>query len=65
MRVLNGESLINDASGLVAFKFAAAAAVTGAFSMGDAAPRRSQDATCSAPDRRISTAHPRGEGAGR
>ena len=35
--VLNGESLINDASGLVAFKFAVAAAVTGAFSMGDAA----------------------------
>lgn len=35
--VLNGESLINDASGLVAFKFAVAAAVTGAFSMGHAA----------------------------
>src|SRR6266700_1938879 len=29
--ILNGESLINDASGLVAFKFAVAAAVTGAF----------------------------------
>ncbi len=35
--VLNGESLINDASGLVAFKFAVAAAITGAFSMSDAA----------------------------
>ena len=34
--VLNGESLINDASGLVAFKFAVAAVVTGAFSVGDA-----------------------------
>src|SRR5262249_23918957 len=30
--ILNGQSLINDASGLVAFKFAVAAAVTGAFS---------------------------------
>ena len=30
--ILNGESLINDASGLVAFKFAVAAVVTGAFS---------------------------------
>ena len=29
--ILNGESLINDASGLVAFKFAVVAAVTGAF----------------------------------
>ncbi len=35
--VLNGESLINDASGLVAFKFAVAAVVTGAFSVTDAA----------------------------
>ena len=34
--VLNGESLINDASGLVAFKFAVAAVVTGAFSLGEA-----------------------------
>ncbi|TMG86166.1 MAG: Na+/H+ antiporter [Betaproteobacteria bacterium] len=35
--ILKGESLINDASGLVAFKFAAAAVVTGAFSWSDAA----------------------------
>jgi CPA1 family monovalent cation:H+ antiporter len=35
--VLNGESLINDASGLVAFKFAVAAVVTGAFSFAEAA----------------------------
>jgi len=35
--ILNGESLINDASGLVAFKFAAAAAATGAFSFMEAA----------------------------
>jgi CPA1 family monovalent cation:H+ antiporter len=35
--VLSGESLINDASGLVAFKFAVAAVVTGAFSLGQAA----------------------------
>jgi len=34
--VLKGESLINDASGLVAFKFAIAAAATGAFSWNDA-----------------------------
>jgi monovalent cation/hydrogen antiporter len=34
--IIKGESLINDASGLVAFKFAVAAAVTGAFSWGDA-----------------------------
>ncbi len=33
--ILNGESLINDASGLVAFKFAVAAAVTGVFNWGD------------------------------
>src|SRR6266550_6937618 len=31
--VVNGESLINDASGLVAFKFAVAAAATGTFSL--------------------------------
>jgi monovalent cation/hydrogen antiporter len=35
--ILNGESLINDASGLVAFKFAVAAAATGAFSLTAAA----------------------------
>lgn len=35
--ILDGESLINDASGLVAFKFAAAALATGAFSWSDAA----------------------------
>lgn len=34
--ILSGESLINDASGLVAFQFAAAAAVTGTFSIVDA-----------------------------
>src|SRR6266850_1797695 len=34
--VVNGESLINDASGLVAFKFAVAAAATGTFSLIDA-----------------------------
>ena len=34
--ILNGESLINDASGLVAFKFAVVAAATGAFSLGTA-----------------------------
>ena len=34
--ILNGESLINDASGLVAFKFAVAAVATGAFSLGSA-----------------------------
>jgi CPA1 family monovalent cation:H+ antiporter len=34
--ILNGESLINDASGLVAFKFAVAAVATGAFSWMDA-----------------------------
>lgn len=34
--ILNGESLINDASGLVAFKFAVAALATGAFSLWDA-----------------------------
>lgn len=35
--VLSGESLINDASGLVAFKFAVAAVVTSTFSFTDAA----------------------------
>ena len=35
--ILDGESLINDASGLVAFKFAVAAAATGIFSWSDAA----------------------------
>jgi CPA1 family monovalent cation:H+ antiporter len=34
--ILNGESLINDASGLVAFKFAVAAMATGAFSLWEA-----------------------------
>lgn len=34
--ILNGESLINDASGLVAFKFAVAAVATGAFSLWEA-----------------------------
>lgn len=33
MRLLEGESLMNDASGLVAFKFAVAATVTGVFSL--------------------------------
>ncbi|WP_261807704.1 Na+/H+ antiporter [Paenibacillus sp. N3.4] len=33
MRLLEGEALMNDASGLVAFKFAMAAAVTGVFSL--------------------------------
>lgn len=36
MAVLEGESLFNDASGLVAFRFAVAAALTGAFSLGQA-----------------------------
>lgn len=35
-RLLEGESLMNDASGLVAFKFAIAAAVTGVFSLWNA-----------------------------
>ncbi len=34
--VTEGESLVNDATGLVLYKFAVAAAMTGAFSMGDA-----------------------------
>ncbi|WP_058302829.1 Na+/H+ antiporter [Gorillibacterium timonense] len=36
-RILEGEALMNDASGLVAFKFAVAAAVTGTFSLPKAA----------------------------
>lgn len=34
--ILEGESLVNDASGLVLYKFAVAAVLTGAFSMADA-----------------------------
>ncbi|AHF93849.1 sodium:proton antiporter [Opitutaceae bacterium TAV5] len=37
MHILQGESLLNDASGLVAFKFALAAALTGTFSLKAAA----------------------------
>jgi Na+/H+ antiporter len=37
MHMLEGEALINDASGLVAFRFALAAALTGTFSWADAA----------------------------
>ncbi len=36
MRILQGESLLNDASGLVCFRFAVAAAMTGSFSIGSA-----------------------------
>ena len=36
MHVLEGESLLNDASGLVCFRFAVAAAMTGAFSLAQA-----------------------------
>jgi CPA1 family monovalent cation:H+ antiporter len=36
MRLLEGESLLNDASGLVSFRFAVAAAVTGSFSLAQA-----------------------------
>lgn len=36
MHVLEGESLLNDASGLVCFQFAVAAAMTGMFSLGSA-----------------------------
>lgn len=36
LHLLEGESLMNDASGLVAFKFAIAATVTGIFSLGEA-----------------------------
>ncbi len=35
--LLEGESLLNDASGLVVFRFAVAAVLTGAFSLGEAA----------------------------
>ena len=35
--VLEGESLVNDASGLVLYKFAVAAVLTSAFSLADAA----------------------------
>ena len=34
--ILQGEALLNDASGVVSFQFAIAAAVTGAFSLADA-----------------------------
>jgi CPA1 family monovalent cation:H+ antiporter len=37
MHILEGESLLNDASGLVCLRFAVAAALTGAFSLSDAA----------------------------
>ncbi|MBK0000900.1 Na+/H+ antiporter [Erwinia sp. S38] len=37
--ILEGESLLNDASGLVAFNFAVAAVLTGSFSAGDAVTR--------------------------
>lgn len=37
MHILEGESLLNDASGLVCMRFAVAAAVTGAFSLREAA----------------------------
>ncbi len=37
MHILEGESLLNDASGLVCLRFAVAAALTGTFSAGDAA----------------------------
>ncbi|WP_145185683.1 MULTISPECIES: Na+/H+ antiporter [unclassified Pseudomonas] len=36
MHMLQGEALLNDASGLVTFKFALAAAITGVFSLADA-----------------------------
>lgn len=36
MHMLQGEALMNDASGLVTFKFALAAAITGAFSLAEA-----------------------------
>ena len=36
MHILEGESLLNDASGLVCFRFAVAAALTGTFSLGEA-----------------------------
>ena len=37
MHILEGESLLNDASGLVCFRFAVAAALTGTFSLSNAA----------------------------
>ncbi|MFN2484215.1 MAG: Na+/H+ antiporter [Candidatus Limnocylindria bacterium] len=37
--ILEGESLVNDATALVAYRFAVAAAVNGTFSLGDAAVR--------------------------
>ena len=37
MHILSGEALLNDASGLVCFRFAVAAAMTGSFSAGSAA----------------------------
>lgn len=37
MQILQGESLLNDASGLVCFRFAVAAVMTGSFSIGSAA----------------------------
>jgi CPA1 family monovalent cation:H+ antiporter len=37
MHILEGESLLNDASGLVCLRFAIAAALTGSFSVGEAA----------------------------
>lgn len=37
MHILEGESLLNDASGLVCFRFAVAAVATGTFSLGNAA----------------------------
>lgn len=36
LHILEGESLLNDASGLVCFRFAVAAALTGVFSLGEA-----------------------------
>src|SRR5471032_2061808 len=36
MHILEGESLLNDASGLVCFRFAVAAALTGKFSLASA-----------------------------
>jgi len=36
MHIIEGESLLNDASGLVCFRFAVAAAMTGSFSLGQA-----------------------------
>ncbi len=36
LHVIQGEALLNDASGLVTFKFAVAAALTGAFSLSQA-----------------------------